>query len=102
MPFGIIDKYHHEWQAHLEHVADEKCWWRETENGIMFFDCKKNENSELKPPHFRSSNVKAELTHLKACWEKCETETNYIPARKILIEESDEEVTTRKLHTILF
>ena len=105
VPFWIIDKYHHEWQAHLEHVADyinEKCWWRKTDDGIMFFDCKKNENSELKPHHFRSSNVKAELTHLKACWEKRVTETSYIPARKILIEESDEEVTTRKLHTILF
>ena len=75
---------------------------RETDDGIMFFDCKKNENSELKPHHFRSSNVKAELTYLKVCWENCVTETIYIPAITILIEESDEEIYTRKLHTILF
>ena len=81
---------------------NDKCWWRGTDDGIMFFDCKKNENSELKPHHFRSSNVKAELTYLKACWENCVTETSYLPARTILIEESDEEIYTRKLHTILF
>ena len=68
IPFWVIDKYAREWQAHLEIAADyinEDCWWTETDVGIMFLDCGKNENSEYIPHHFRSWNIKTELKLLK-------------------------------------
>ena len=57
IPFWVIDKYACEWQVHLEIVADyinEDGWWTEIDDGIMFLDCGKNENSEYRPHHFRS------------------------------------------------
>ena len=72
--------------THLEPVADyinEDGWWRETDDGIMFRDYGRNENSEYKPRHFRSWNIKSELHYLKCCWEKCLIKPQNIPAKEI-------------------
>ena len=101
IPFWVIDKYAREWQAHLELVADyitEDCWWTETDDGIMFLDCGKNENSEYKPHHFRSWNKKTELRYLKRCWEKCLIKPQSIPAKEIKIEDSEGQLSTMKFN----
>ena len=105
IPFWVIDKYAREWQAHLEIVADyinEDYWWTETDGGIMFLDCGKNENSEYIPHHFRSWNIKTELSYLKSCWEKCLIKPQNIPAKEIKIEDSEGQLSTMKLNTIFF
>ena len=80
IPFWVIDKYTREWQAHLEIVADyinEDCWWTETDDGNMFLDCGKNEYSEYRPHHFRSWNIKTELSYLKSCCDQCLIKPKY-------------------------
>ena len=105
IPFWVIDKYARVWQAHLEIVADyinEGCWWTETDDGIMFLDCGKNENSEHIPHHFRSWNIKTELSYLKRCLEKCLIKPQSIPTKEIKIEDSEGQLSTTKLNTIFF
>ena len=59
------------------------CWWTETEEGIMFYDCKMNEQTKYKIHHFRSSNINEEVRCLNFYWEQCLSEPQCIPARQI-------------------
>ena len=58
--------------------------------------------TECKPHHFRSWNIKTERRYLKSCWEKCLIKPQSIPAKEIKIEDSEEQLSTMKLNTISF
>ena len=81
IPHGIILKYLHAFQAHLEKIADflhcgEGIWWWYIMSGVEFLDGPgEKESQDNGPPlhHFCIHTLKSEEKYLKDCWKECIT-----------------------------
>ena len=86
IPFWIIDKYPWEWESHLKRISDfilERGWWNECDAGICFNDSERRSDTSLRVHHFRTSNIKKELSQLDLFWKRCLENTDLIPAQKV-------------------
>ena len=93
IPFDWIEKYAFQYQSMLKRIADyllnEKIWWEENTNGVVFYDTDNNDQ-EKTIHHFRSSTLKAESKYLDKSWEQCLQDMhNKIPAFKIKVHNGD-------------
>ena len=93
IPFGWIEKYVFQYQSMLKKIADyllnEKIWWEENTNGVVFYDIDNNDQ-EKTIHHFRSSTLKAESKYLDKSWEQgLQDMPNKILAFKIKVHNSD-------------
>ena len=76
-------------------------WWKQTDEGVEFFDVDNfPTNSTLLMSHFRSSNIKEEITKVSQCWsEALNDQSKYIPAYSI---ETDDHENTQLLTTLKY
>ena len=93
IPFDWIEKYAFQYQSMLKRIADyllnEKIWWEENTNGVVFYDIDNNDQ-ENTIHHFRYSSLKAESKYLGKSWEECLQDThNKMPAFKIKVHNGD-------------
>lgn len=74
------------YQAHLERISDylqygPGVWWKDTFEGIEFFDCSNTPQQSCMPPtctmHFRSKTLADVDLFLQQKWEEC-IESNVI------------------------
>ena len=94
---GIILKYLHAFQAHLEKIADflhcgEGIWWWYIMAGVEFLDGPgEKESQDDGPPlhHFRTHTLKSEEKYLKDCWKECITNEIPIPHPLVRIYDDD-------------
>ena len=67
IPFDWIEIYAFQYQSMLNRIADyllnEKKWWEENTNGVVFYDIDNNEHEKI-IHHFRSSTLKEESKYL--------------------------------------
>ena len=97
IPHGIILKYLHAFQAHLEKIADflhcgEGIWWWYIMAGVEFLDGPgEKESQDDGPPlhHFRTHTLKSEEKYLKDCWKECITNGIPIPHPPVRICDGD-------------
>ena len=61
----------------------ERGWWNECDAGICFNDSEPRSDTSLRVHHFRTSNIKEELSQLDLFWKKCLENTDLIPAQKV-------------------
>ena len=93
IPFDWIEKYVFQYQSVLKRIADyllnEKKWWEENINGVVFYDIDNNDHEKI-IHHFRSSTLKEESKYLEKSWEQCLQDMhNKIPAFKIKVHNGD-------------
>ena len=94
---GIILKYPHAFQAHLEKIADflhcgEGIWWWYIMAGVEFLDGPgEKESQDDGPPlhHFCTDRLKSEEKYLKDCWKECITNEIPIPHPLVRIYDDD-------------
>ena len=90
--FDWVKKYRRQYQCLLksqaDYLTDQGKWWRESREGIEFFDLNESpNNSKLLLSHFRSSNIKRELAEVNNCWlEALQNRDKVIPAYSIEID----------------
>ena len=90
--FDWVKKYRRQYQCLLksqaDYLTDQGKWWRESREGIEFFDLNESpNNSKLLLSHFRSSNIKRELAEVNNCWlEALQNRDKVIPAYSIDID----------------
>ena len=94
IPAYILEKYPHEWQAHVERISDflypesEGPWWQYGGENVLFHDSGIHPNTRPDGPllhHFRSSSVRKEEVYLEGCWSKCLDEGIRLPCHYLLI-----------------
>ena len=75
----------------MDYISDKGKWWRESRDGIEFFVLNESPtNSKLLFSHFRSSNIKRELTEVNNCWfEAFQNRDKLIPAYSIEIDSGE-------------
>ena len=99
--FEIIEKYPFEYQCLLESIGDyliHQPFWKETNDGIEFFDVTSPHTITKTVHHFRSFNLKSERKFVSQCWNQCLDNPDItIPAKVIKI---DDDGKLRKLHTL--
>ena len=94
---GIILKYLHAFQAHLEKIADflhcgEGIWWWYIMAGVEFLDGPgEKESQDDGPPlhHFCTDRLKSEEKYLKDCLKECITNEIPIPHPLVRIYDDD-------------
>ncbi|XP_065672107.1 uncharacterized protein LOC136089935 [Hydra vulgaris] len=88
--FTWIEKNSNEYQKLLEKSADYlvediNVWWKEVEDGVVFFDINYPNNSKKIFTHFRSSSMQQQSEYLEKCWKHCLENKHKIPAYKITV-----------------
>ena len=81
IPFDWIEKY--------DYLLNEKKWWEENTNGVVFYDIDNNDHEKI-INHFRSSTLKEENKYLDKSCEQCSQDMhNKIPTFKIKVHNGD-------------
>ena len=92
--FDVLETHDFQYQAMLEKVADflieEKVYWDETNEGIVFFDVHPSGKKSKKTlHHFRAFSVKDEETYVKHCWNQCLEEADHLIPAKVIKDDND-------------
>ena len=104
--FDWVKKYRRQYQCLLksqaDYLTDQGKWWRESREGIEFFDLNESpNNSKLLLSHFRSSNIKRELAKVNNCWlEALQNRDKVIPAYSIDIDSGENDTQPILLTTL--
>ena len=103
--FDWILKYPFQYQTMLmqmaDYLIDESKWWEETEDGVLFFDLKNQNQKRL--THFRSTTITENNQYVSDCWKQClNIADQIIPACKIKIKEHGKEDKIVKLNTLKY
>ena len=102
-PHDHIRLHRSYFQSHLERIADylleEKVFWKETPEGITFFDVTPVQSS-MHLHHFRSSTIASEVKYVKRCWVRCLEDSSLIPAYRITVEDELENISIIKPSTL--
>ena len=101
IPAYILEKYPHEWQAHVERISDflypesEGAWWQYGGENVLFHDSGIHPNTRPDGPllhHLRSSSLRKEV-YLEGCWSKCLDEGIRLPCHYLLIPDQNDDIT---------
>ena len=93
IPFDWIKKcafqYHCLLKRRADYLLNEKIWWEENTNTVLFHDIDNNDQKKT-IHHCESSTLKEKSKHLDKSWEQClQDMQNKIPAFKIKVHNGD-------------
>ena len=98
IPYIWIKKYKYQYQCLLEsqadYILDNVRWWKETDDGIEFFDISNAPKTTMQLAHFRSTSIQGQLNYVKKCWNKLLLLKEKIPAFQIQLKEENWMVNT--------
>ena len=93
IPYIWIKKYKYQYQCLLEsqadYILDNVRWWKETDDGIEFFDISNAPKTTMQLAHFRSTSIQGQLNYVKKCWNKLLLLKEKIPAFQIQLKEEN-------------